>query len=169
MKPEAIKEQYDMLYEYMASSRNPENMKTFGHVMSEMMDYLIQNKPDVAEEMVQKLESVKWKQYLTPREADAIISKMQPKAPWPDDKAWTAAMESLGFLTEEAPYYNSCALWTEMNKQHSDHAETLAAKVFRKPLSAIPNEEIVPVIYGLAMDVLRDKDDVYCIRRYFGM
>ena len=44
MTANELKEQYTMLYEYMAQSRDPKNMKAFGHVMTEMMDYLIANK-----------------------------------------------------------------------------------------------------------------------------
>lgn len=168
MNAQEMKEQYTMLYDYMASSRDPKNMKTFGHVMTEMMDFLIANKPDVAEAMIQKLEAIRWHQYLTPQEAEQIVAKMNPIAPWKRD-AWQAAMTKLGLPMEEHPFYNSCALWTEMNKQYSDHAESLALRVWNKPLDAIPAEEIVPVIYAFALDVLKDKDGVYNIRSYFGL
>ena len=168
MTANELKEQYTMLYEYMAQSRDPKNMKAFGHVMTEMMDYLIANKPDVAGEMIQKLEAIRWNQYLTHKEAENIISKMVPAAPWKHD-VWLAAMTKLGIPTEEQPYYNACALWTEMNKQYSDHAESLAQKVWKKPLSTIPAEDIVPAIHALAIDVLKDRDGVYNIRSYFGL
>jgi len=109
-----------------------------------------------------------WHQYLTPQEAEQIVAKMNPTAPWKRD-AWQAAMTKLGLPMEEHPFYNSCALWTEMNKQYSDHAESLALRVWNKPLDAIPAEEIVPVIYAFALDVLKDKDGVYNIRSYFGL
>jgi len=168
MTANELKEQYMMLYEYMAQSRDPKNMKAFGHVMTEMMDWLIANKPDVAEEMVQKLEAIRWNQYLTHKEAENIIARMNPSAPWKHD-VWLTAMTKLGIPTEESPYYNSCALWTEMNKQYSDHAQSLADKVWKKPLATIPTEDIVPAIHALAIDVLRDKDGVYDIRAYFGL
>lgn len=41
-----LKDRYTGLYDYMANSRDPNNMKAFGCVMTEMMDYLIQAKPD---------------------------------------------------------------------------------------------------------------------------
>ena len=56
-----------------------------------------------------------------------------------------------------------------MNKQYSDHAETIADKILKKPLSEIPAEQIVPGIYAMALDVLKDKDGVYNIRKYFGL
>ena len=61
------------------------------------------------------------------------------------------------------------ALWCEMNKQYSDHAQSLAEKVWKKPLNTIPVEEMVPAIHALAIDMLRDKDGVYDIRSYFGL
>ena len=82
---------------------------------------------------------------------------------------WEKAMKQFGIPLEEQPYYNRCALWVEMNKQYSDHAETIAVRILKKPLSTIPAEEIVPGIHALALDVLKDKDGVYNIRHYFGL
>lgn len=166
INPQEIKEQYTALYDYMSQSKDPKNMMAFGHVMTDMMDYLIQYKPDVAEDMVNKLEAIKWKQYLTPKEAETIVANMVPAAPWKRD-VWTKAMADMGIPTEEQPFYNSCALWTEMNKQYSDHAQSLAEKVWKKPLATIPAEDIIPVIHAFALDVLKDKDGVYDIRSYF--
>ena len=36
-----LKEQYTLLYDYMAASRDPKNMQVFGHVMTEMMDMML--------------------------------------------------------------------------------------------------------------------------------
>lgn len=74
-----MKDRYTGLYDFMAQSRDPKNMKAFGCVMNEMMDYLVANKPDVAEEMIDKLEAIKWHQYLTPKEAEKIIAGMGRK------------------------------------------------------------------------------------------
>ena len=162
-----MKSRYDSLYDFMASSREQKNMEAFGHVMTEMMDYLIQTKPDVAEEMIDKLESIRWKQYLTQREAETIIENMVPKAPWKRE-VWLQAMAKLGLQTEEQPYYNRCALWAEMNKQYSDHGGSVA-ELLGTTLTAIPVETIVPAMYHMAIDLLRDKDGVYDIRKYFSL
>lgn len=163
-----MKQEFQSLYNLMAGQQNVAFMHVFGNVHKEMMDWFIQNKPDLAQEWLDKLESIRWKQYLTPKEAEAIVSKMNPAAPWKRD-VWQRAMADLGLSTEEQPYYNSCALWVEMNKQYSDHAQSLADKVWKQPLSAIPVEEMVSAIYALALDVLKDRDDVYNIRAYFGL
>ena len=163
-----MKQEFCELYDIMAMSHNVKNMQTFGNVHKEMMEWMIQNKPDLAQEWISKLESIKWHQYLTHKEADAIIAKMVPTAPWKYD-VWLDAMTKLGIQTEEEPCNNSYALWCEMNKQYSDHAQSLSDKVWKKPLSTIPAEDIVPAIHALAIDVLKDKDGVYDIRSYFGL
>ena len=59
-----------MLYKYMASSANPAYMKAFGNVMNEMMDWMVNNKSEAAEEWIEKLSAIKWHNYLTPSEAE---------------------------------------------------------------------------------------------------
>ena len=159
-----MKERYDALYDYMANSRDPKNMKAFGCVMNEMMDYLIQNKPDVAEEMIDQLESIKWRQYLTPKEAEKIVSGMDPKGPW-SREAWKSTMESFGLPLEESPFYNRCALWVEMNKMYSNFGDEIAV-MLDKPLSAT-DEDIISACYRMALKNLKDKGGVYNIRKYF--
>lgn len=162
--PQEMKQRYDALYDYMAQSRDPKNMKAFGCVMTEMMDYLIANKPDVAEEMIDKLEAIKWHQYLTPKEAEKIVANMDPKAPWSRD-TWKGAMESFGLPIEEMPSYNRCALWVEMNKIYSDYGEEIAS-LLGKPLSP-SDKDIISACYKMALKNLKDKDGVYDIRKYF--
>ena len=164
MNQTELKERYDALYDYMAQSQDPKNMKAFGCVMNQMMDYLILNKPDVAEEMVDSLEAIKWRQYLTPKEAEKIVASMDPKGPW-SRELWKSAMESLGLPLEEPPYYNKCALWTEMNKIYSDFGEEIASLI-GKPLSP-SDKDIVAACYKMALKNLKDKDGVYDIRKYF--
>ena len=168
MTQEEMKQEFLELYNIMANSNNVENMHTFGEVMREMMEYLIQTKPDVALDMIQKLESIEWDNYLTQKEADKIIAGMNPKAPW-SREVWKQAMSQLDLPTEEEPYYNCHALFVEMNKQYSDHAETIARDILRKPLAEIPAEVIVPAMHSLAIDLLKDRDKVYNIRSYFSL
>ena len=163
-----MKKEFYELYDMMAVSHDVNNMRTFGNVHKEMMEWMIANKPAEAQEWIEKLSSIKWCNYLTPKEAEKIVSKMVPNAPW-SREVWKNAMQSLGLPMEEEPYFNSCALWVEMNKQYSDHAQTMADKVWKKPLNTIPAEEIVPVIHAFALDLLKDKDKNYCIRSYFGL
>lgn len=164
--PQELKDRYTGLYDYMAASRDPKNMKAFGCVTTSMMDWLIANKPDVAEEMIDKLEAIKWRQYLTPKEAEKIVAGMNPSGPWSRD-TWKKTMESFGLPLEDVPYYNRCALWVEMNKMYSDFGEEIAA-LLGKPLTPT-DKDIISACYKMALKTLRDKDGVYNIRSYFGL
>ena len=162
--PQEMKDRYTGLYDYMAQSQDPKNMKAFGCVMTEMMEWLMANKPEVAEEMIDKLEAIKWRQYLTPKEAEKIVAGMDPKAPWPRDQ-WKSVMEGFGLPLEEAPAYNRCALLVEMNKIYSDYGDEIAS-LLGKPLSP-SDKDIISACYKMALKNLKDKDGVYDIRKYF--
>ena len=163
---EEMKKEFAALYQMMATSNDVAYMHIFGNVHKEMMDWMILNKPDVAEEMLLKLEAIRWCQYLTPKEADKIIAGMDPKAPW-SREAWKSAMESFGLPLEEQPYYNRCALFVEMSKMYSDFGDTIA-ELLGKPLTA-NDKDIIAACYKMALKTLKDKDGVYDIRRYFGL
>lgn len=164
MDPKELKEKYYELYNYMAQSKNPENMKIFGGVMTSMVMDMIASSPSKAEEYIDRLEAVKWKNYLTPKEAQKIVDGMVPKAPWNRD-VWKNAMTQFELATEEEPYYNSCALWTEMNKMYSDFGDEIAA-LLGKPLSPTDND-IISATYKMALKTLKDRDGHYMIRKYF--
>lgn len=158
--------QFNALYNKMASSHEVAYMAVFGNVHKEMFAWMAANKPDVAEEMLMKLEAINWNQYLTPKEADAIIAKMDPKAPWSRD-VWKQAMDSLGLSIEQQPCYNRCALYVEMNKMYSDFGDEIAA-LLGKPLVAT-DKDIITACYKMALKTLKDKDGIYNIRAYFGL
>lgn len=168
MNQEEMKKEFNELYDMMAMSHDVKNMRTFGNVHKEMMEWMIANKPELAEEWLGKLESIKWCNYLTRKEAEKIVAGMMPKAPWSRD-VWKDAMTQLGLPMEEEPYYNTCALWVVMNQVYTDHAQTIADNILKKPLAQIPANEIVPGIRALAIDLLKDKDGRYCIRKYFDL
>ncbi len=161
-----LKERFDELYSMMSASTEVENMRLFGSVMRKMMGDMIEVHPAEAEEYIDTLEAMKWSNYLTHKEAEKIVAGMKPKAPW-SWQTWVQAMESFGIKTEEIPYYNPCALWVAMNMVYSDNAETLAEKVWEKPLAEIPTEKLVSVMNALALDYLKDEDGVFNIRKYF--
>ena len=164
MTTQELRDRYLGLYDYMATSRDPKNMKAFGSVMTQMMDVMLQKMPAEAEEMIDKLETIKWHQYLTPKEAEKIVAGMDPKAPWSRD-TWKGAMESFGLPLEEMPAYNRCALWVEMNKIYSDYGEEIAS-LLSKPLSP-SDKDIISACYKMALKTLKDKDGIYDIRKYF--
>ena len=155
-----LKEKYQSLYDYMAESKKPENMKAFGRVMTAMMDDMIQSSPSKAEEYIDRLEAIKWHNYLTPKEAEAIISKMDPKAPWSREQ-WINAMQQKGYPMDQEPLYNRCALWVTMNMIMSDSSATIDKYV--------ESGRKFELVHDLAVDKLTDKDGVFNIRSYFGV
>jgi len=153
-----MRSEFHSLYDMMASSQNVAFMHVFGMVHKEMMEWFIQNKPELAQEWLEKLESIKWKNYLTAKEAEKIVAGMEPKAPWSRDQ-WKAEMARHGFELEKEPCYNRCALWVAMNMIMSDSATTLGRYV--------DEESMFQLVHDLAVDKLTDKDAVFDIRRYF--
>ena len=158
MAMEDLKQKYTELYDYMAKSKQTEHMKAFGIVMTEMFDWFIHNKKDAAEKWLMKLEGIRWDNYLTPQEAENIIDKMHPKAPWSRD-VWKNAMEEHGLTKENKPCYNQYALWTTMNMLMSDSYETIAKYVDKS--------KMFRMVHDLAVDKLTDKDKMFNIRKYF--
>lgn len=160
MNQEEMKKEFNALYNLMANSNKVEFMHVFGQVHKEMFDWFVANKPELAQEWLDKLESIRWKNYLAPKEAEAIVAKMEPKAPWTRDQ-WKQAMDQNGFELEHEPNYNRCALWTAMNMIMSDSVGTLNKYV--------DGANLFMAVHDLAVDKLTDKDSVFNIRRYFGL
>lgn len=155
-----LRKEFALLYNIMAESNDVRNMHTFGQVHKEMMEWMIANRPTEAQEWIGKLESIRWKNYLTPREAEMIVSKMEPRAPWSKDQ-WASAMQQAGYELEKEPYYNRCALWVTMCMIMSDSSATLG--------KYIDGSTMFKAVHDLAVDKLTDKDGVFSVRKYFGV
>ena len=160
MNQEEMKNEFYALYNMMANSDKVENMHTFGMVQKEMMEWFIQNKPEAAQEWLYKLESIRWNNYLTPKEAERIVASMEPKAPWSRDQ-WSTAMQQNGYPLEKEPYYNRCALWVTMSMIMSDSSETISLYV--------NNGNVFKLVHDLAVDKLTDRDGKFSVRKYFGV
>lgn len=150
---------FNALYEQMATSNNVAYMRTFGLVLKEMMEWMIKNKPEHALEWLEKLECIKWKNYLTKREAQEIVENMEPRTPWPMDQ-WMLSMQQHGYTLEEEPYYNRYAMYVTMSMVYSDSHETLKKYV--------GNGDEFAMIHDLAKDKLKDVDRKFNVRVYFG-
>lgn len=160
MNSQQQKQEYTELYSFMANSKDPANMKAFGTVMTEMFMWMADNKPEAAQEWLEKLSAIKWNNYLTPKEADMITQGMVPQRPWSREQ-WQQAMNQHGYKLEEEPYYNRCALYVKMCEIYSDSSETL------KKYAGTADQ--FDVIHALALDKLKDKDEVYNIRNYYDL
>jgi hypothetical protein len=151
---------FNALYNTMASSSTISHMQTFGTVLKVMMVWMIQEKPEAAQEWIERLESINWDNYLTKKEAVKIVENMKPKAPWPMDQ-WASAIKQKGYETENKPCYNGCALWVTMNMIMSDSGQTLSKYV--------GNSELFSIVHSLAVDKLTDADKMFSIRKYFNV
>lgn len=69
MEAKDIMSKFDELYGMMASSTNVKYMRTFGDTMRCMMKDMASKHPELAQEYVEKLCAIKWKNYLTKKEA----------------------------------------------------------------------------------------------------
>lgn len=160
MNAKELKARYTQLYDQMATSNDVKNMQVFGRVMTSIMDWLIESKPTEAEEFICQLESIRWRNYLTVKEADRIVDGMSPSAPWTREK-WLAAMRQHELPVEHVPSYNSYALYTTMCMIMSDSGDTLPKYV--------ESDKLFHAVHDLAVDKLTDKDGVFDVRKYFSV
>lgn len=157
-----MKEKFDWLYHYMATSNEPRYMMLFGDVMKDMMDWFIQNKPDAAMTWIDTLCSIKWEQYLTKQEATKIFNSLSPKGAWPYD-AWKKAMMDLSLEYEREYIFNEYALWLVMNATHSDNGVVIARLVGVEP-SDVTNPSYIEAIHAMSVNMLTDADGFYSVR-----
>ena len=151
---------YDQLYEKMATSAKISNMRLFGKVGRESMLLLVKNMPEKAQELIEMLCAVNWNNYLTPKEAESIVDRMEPTRPWSREQ-WRNVMEQHRYVLEEEPYYNGCAMYVTMCMIYSDSLETL-----KRYTSGV---DMFDFVHALAIDKLKDKDKVFNIREYFNV
>ena len=162
MEQNEIMNEFNRLYTKMTTSNEPKYMQVFGETMKCMMEDMVNWRPDVAQDYLDKLEAINWNNYLSKKEAVTIVNNMNPQGGW-DISEWETMMESQGICMEEEPYYNKWAMYVAMNMIYSDSSNTIT-KIVGKTLS---NEELFEAIHLLALDKLKDKDGMFNIRSYF--
>lgn len=158
-----MSEKFLSLYNFIINSEDRENMRALGRVTKDMMTRLISTEPRVAQEYIERLESVKWNNYLTDTEADSITKYMTPKPEW-SKSAWLNKAEQLDLELSEEPYFNENALYVEMCKIYSDNGKTI-----REHSGIKDEDEIFTFVYHLSLGELKDKDRVFNIRKYFNV
>ncbi|MBQ5903071.1 MAG: hypothetical protein IIW89_01855 [Alistipes sp.] len=117
----------------------------------------------MAQMWLDKLEPVMWLNYLSKSEAEAIVSKFinadgTMGAHWSYD-TMRSAVESLGVMMSEEPFFNCWALWATMNMLYSDHAKSVN--------DFVAKDEQVKFYYAQAIEKLKDADRPHFIREYF--
>ena len=160
-----MKEEFKELYNYIIHSNDEEKMHVLGKVTKAMMCKLIENYPQQAREYLDMLQSVKWDNYLTMKEAEQIVINMTPQPAF-SHSAWVAEMDSLGYPKSEEPSYNECALYVVMSMISSDSEETIKGMMNMMGVE-MDKESMFKFIYRLALDKLLDKDKMFNVRTYF--
>ena len=92
MEAKDIMSKFDELYGMMASSNNVKYMHVFGNTMRCMMKDMASKHPELAQDYLDKLCAIKWKNYLTKNEVSDIIKEMNPPATW-SKQNWLDVME----------------------------------------------------------------------------
>ena len=156
-------EKYDELYAIMANSADPAKMHIFGEAEKWAFEQMNRTNPDMAKKWLDRIEAVKWNNYLCEASAMAIVSKFVNQdgtmgAKWNYQQVMDA-VRAAGGNESEQPYYNSWALFVVMNWIASNSWKTL---------STLTTEDKMPgVVYALALDYLKDPDEPHFIQRYW--
>ena len=153
------------MYNFIISSRDTGKMKMLGWVMKAMMYDTIDAHPQHAEEYLAVLESVRWDNYLTEKEAETIVAAMSPAPKWTKQQ-WLKTMEQMNIVPEEVHCYNRCALYVTMCMIDSDDGETIAMMMGKAGV-ATNDMDYFAMVHKFAMNKLCDRDGVFNIRRYF--
>ena len=160
-----LKDKYNELYQMMSVSKNVSHMRTFGTVTSQMMYWFIENKPEIAENYIEMLCSIKWKQYVTRNEANTICSSMRPSMGW-DYDLWARVHEAHKLEIERDFMFNRYALFTVMNSIHSDNGSVVSELMGLGPVDT-NNIDYIKAIHKMAINLLCDVDGRYNIRDYY--
>lgn len=156
-------EKCDELYAIMANSGDPAKMHIFGEAEKWAFEQINRTNPDMAKKWLDRIEAVKWDNYLCEASAMAIVSKFVNQdgtmgAKWNYQQVMDA-VRAAGGNESEQPYYNSWALFVVMNWIASNSWKTL---------STLTTEDKMPgVVYALALDYLKDPDEQHFIQRYW--
>lgn len=154
---------YDELYEEMASSKDPRRMMAFGDAEKWVFHALAEKHPELADKWLSKLEAGKWNNYLSKKEAEEIVAKLinqdGSRGPHWDYDTFRSAVESLGGMMEDMPYYNCWALFVTANMRYSDNANSAS--------EFVPKDMMPKFFYKVAVENLKDVDRPKFIRDYY--
>lgn len=171
MSKEQMIERYEELYMKMKNSKDVKNMKAFGDAMTWFFKEMTKVHPDMAEKFLSHIECIEWDNYLSQDEAKnigmRIVNQDGTKGYHWNHEVFTKAVESLGGIVEEKPYYNSYALCVTANMVYSDHANSIAMDMGYKTPKEVPNEDMALSCYRKAVEKLKDVDGGFHVRKYF--
>ena len=158
-------EKYESIVEKIETEKQEE---MFYSVSRDMFIHFCENHPDIAKKYLDKLDGMRYRNFVTNEEASKIVSCMKPAAVWSHDKLYQK-LEELELEIEGEELFNFCSLWVVMNQVHSDHALSIAHAIGVKTIAECDCDTMVQVCYDLAIDLLTDEDEKYNIRDYFNL
>lgn len=168
---EQMMDEYEMYSHKIVKSKDVKHMEVLADTCEWMFCQLAMKMPEAAESALAHLASVEWHNYLSQNEAMNIGKRIMNQDGtkgfhWNHD-VFTKAVESLGGIVEEKPYYNSYALCVTANMIYSDMAKSIAEDMGYKTPTEVPNEKMALSCYKKAVEMLKDPDGGFCIRKYF--
>lgn len=140
-------------------AENDEVIQFLSYVSNGMTHYLVDINPEKAEEYLLTLNAIRWKNYLTRKEADRIIERFQIDIHW-DLKEFCDSVLSVNGRIDNEPIYNVYALWLTMNLIYLDSADTISSMLGDKADESL----FVKAVYRLAVDKLKDR--LFNVRSY---
>lgn len=153
------------LYDTMATSADSAKMHIFGEVDKWAFRKCAEKDPVMAEKWVEKLEPIRWHNFLSRDEANEVVSDLVSadgaKGPQWNYEVFKNAIESIGGKMMDEPFYNCYALWATANMLYSDHKASVMAYV--------PRDMHVKFFYAQAVEKLKDVDRPHFVREYFDL
>lgn len=168
---EEMMDEYEMYSLKIIKSKDKKHMEVLADVCEWLFCQAAAKMPDIAESALAHLAATEWNNYLSQDEAMNIgkrtINQDGTKGfHWPHD-VFTSAVKSLGGVVEEKPYYNSYALCVTANNIYADMALSISADMGYKSPNETPNEKMAFSCYNKAVELLKDVDGGYKVRKYF--
>lgn len=170
MTAEELYQQFLSRYDGIIRGGIEGDMQRLGDMTKRVMRWMSVNEPGLAAQAIAILdgeENQECRNYLSGHEASEIVRQMDPQPQW-SPRQVLDMLKNAGYATEESPYFNNYALAATMCMILSDSGETLKNELGSdiRPAKA---DEILRLVYKLAIDKLKDKDGKFNIRKYFDL
>lgn len=145
-----MQSRFEELVAKITASKDPDKMRILMYADAWGFKQMAAMQPKMAQKWLDKIEASEWHNYLSPEEAELVVSGFVnqngtkgPKWPMPQ---FEAAVTAFGGQMQDAPYYNKYAL------------------------SEVVSEADMPkVVYKMAVEKLKDPDRTRFVRPYFGL